>query len=290
MSSLVHDCSLFLYVAGPIPEPTSTGPPLPPSTSGLQPHPPQNALNLYYVIGGASGFVVVVVAAAVICLCCCVCVCRRRKQKDAEGRWVNTRRSDITQNGHSHLNVVGDMSKMAPIKEEGFDDPKEMLDEIDISPHPFASYDRSISPPLPLRHHDVILHALSSSSQNSDEDQPSISTGQHHPQQHTHHHAQHHAHLNQATTEFQHVECSKLGGDDISVVVVGTEQRQSMLGNTNHGGSPVSFTSCPPPNYDEIFKSSLAIPETSGYANANRSTGWYDSSVDSDSEDDCKKR
>lgn len=260
---------IFFVSADPISKAFPTGSPVLPHISVGQLPPKQNNLLIYAVAGG--GGVVLVALVLVACLCC-LCCHRKHSKKNSEGRWVNSCRSDITQNGHTHLNAVGDMSTMPPIKDEGFDVSKEALDEIDISPHPLTPYDRSLTPPLPLRHHDVILHALSSSSQNSDEDQPRMN----------------HAHrLGQATSEFYSVD----GSRELAVVVV-TDQRRSALAHTDRGGSPVSFASGPPPNYDDIFQSSTAVIEDPEYVNnchANRSTGWYES-VDSDSDSDMKKR
>lgn len=232
---------------------------------------------VYYIIPGVGGGLLLLIAI------CCMCYCLKKKKKETQGKWVNQRRNgDVTPNSHAHLNVaVGDiMSKMVSIKEEGFDDPKEALDGVDISMHPFAPYNGCLSSDSPpIRHHDVILHALSNNSQNSDEEPQTFSTNHHR------------AHSIQDANEFH----DKNLGNGTSVVVVGgigMEQRPSIMRNNNHTGSTVSFT-CPPPNYDEIFQSSSPITTSNGYVNGchgTRCTAWYEGSGGSDSEEEVKKR
>lgn len=235
---------------------------------------------VYYIIGGGIGGALLLIVT--VMFVCCLCYCARKKKNGRKGTWVNQRRSgDVTQNGHAHLNVaVGDiMSKMASMKEEGFDDPKEVLDEIHISPHPFDTYDSALSSPPPICHHDVILHALSHS-QTSDEEQQGSPLNHHHP------------HPVQGTNGFHHVDNKKIGNGTAVVVVSGIGMEQgppSILSNSNHADSQISFT-CPPPNYDEIFQSSTTSNGCVNACHGNRSTSWYRGSGGSDSDEEVKKR
>lgn len=152
------------------------------------------------------------------------------------------------------------------MKEEGFDDPKDMLDEIEISSHSFAHFSSSLlSDAPPLRHHH--MHALSHS-QTSDEDQqsfPSIEDGNH---------------SIEGTNESHRGNSGIVGNGTTIAMVHGieTEQRTSILSTNNHADSQISFT-CPLPNYNEIYRSSSAVTVSNSFvsvSHGDRGTAWYE--------------
>ena len=201
------------------------------------------------------------------------------RKKNTRGTWINqSRTGSATQNGHTHHNVaVSDIpSKMASIKEEGFDDPKDVLNELEMAAHSFSHYSSPVAPPpATLHHHD--MHALSHS-QNDEEEQKDYPSDQS-----VNHHIQ-------STNEF-HRGNGGIIGNGIAVAMVhgiGTEQRSSIPSNNARAGSRISFT-CPLPNYNEIYQSSSAMTVSNSYVNnclGDSSTAWYeDHGGSSDSEE-----